>query len=79
MNKNRKQRGFEKDQVAFPLPEVLKNMPEGYLGFIKQIKEQIINKRLETIIAANSAMIIMYWEIGNAILHRQKMKDGVQK
>lgn len=69
---NRKQRGVEKDQVVFPLPEVLKNMPEGYAGFIMQIKEQILKKRLETVLAANSAMIIMYWEIGNAILQRQK-------
>jgi predicted nuclease of restriction endonuclease-like (RecB) superfamily len=72
MGKSRKQRGIEKDQVVFPLPEALKNMPEGYGGFIKLIKEQIIKKRLETIVAANSAMMMMYWEIGKAILERQK-------
>jgi predicted nuclease of restriction endonuclease-like (RecB) superfamily len=71
-NQNRKQRGQIKDQVVFPLPEGLKNMPEGYSSFIKTIKDQIVKKRLETVLAANSTMIIMYWEIGNAILQRQK-------
>ncbi len=69
---NRKQRGKVKDQVVFPLPEGLKNMPDSYFTFIKLIKEQIVKKRLETILAANSTMIIMYWKIGNAILERQK-------
>lgn len=68
----RKQRGVEKDEVVFPLAETMQQMPENYLGFIKEIKERILKTRLETVVAANSAMILMYWEIGNAILQRQK-------
>jgi predicted nuclease of restriction endonuclease-like (RecB) superfamily len=71
-NKSRKQRGQEKDQVVFPVPETLLEMPESYLGFIKEIKERIVKTRLETVVAANSAMILLYWEIGNAILQRQE-------
>jgi predicted nuclease of restriction endonuclease-like (RecB) superfamily len=47
-------------------------LPENYLGFIKDIKERIAKTRLETVLAANTAMILLYWEIGNAILLRQK-------
>ncbi len=68
----RNQRGIEKDQVVFPVADGLAEMPEGYAGFIKEIKERITKKRLETVIAANSAMITLYWEIGNSILKRQK-------
>lgn len=71
-DKPRKQKGKEKDQVVFPVPETLLEMPQDYLGFIKEIKERIVKTRLETIVAANSAMILLYWEIGNAILQRQR-------
>lgn len=68
----RKQRGIEKDQVVFPVAEPILEMPESYPGFIKEIKERVVRTRLETIVAANSAMILLYWEIGKAILQRQK-------
>lgn len=71
-DKERKQRGIEKDQVVFPLAETMLEMPESYVGFIREIKEQVLKTRLETIFSANSAMITLYWEIGNAILQRQK-------
>lgn len=70
--KKRKQRGKEKEQVTFPIAESKLNMPEGYSDFIKEIKDRILKKRLDTVIAANSAMIILYWEIGKAILQRQQ-------
>ncbi|HAK77491.1 MAG TPA: hypothetical protein DCM71_11405 [Runella sp.] len=70
---SRKQRGREKDEVVFPLSETLLQMPENYGGFIKEIKARIVKTRLESVLAANSAMILLYWEIGNAILQRQKI------
>ena len=67
----RKQRGSEKDQVVFPVPETIMNMPEGYGPFIKAIKEKIAAQRIKTVISANVSMILLYWEIGNSILLRQ--------
>ena len=67
----RKQRGSEKDQVVFPVPEAIMNMPEGYGQFIKAIKEKIATQRIKTVISANVSMILLYWEIGNSILLRQ--------
>jgi predicted nuclease of restriction endonuclease-like (RecB) superfamily len=54
-------------------------MPDGYFSFIKLIKDQIVRKRLETVLAANTSMIVMYWEIGNAILERQKSEGWGSK
>jgi predicted nuclease of restriction endonuclease-like (RecB) superfamily len=71
-NENRKQRGKQKVNVVFPLPETGVNLPQGYDNFIKSIKEQILANRLKNVIAANSAMILLYWEIGNSIVYRQK-------
>jgi predicted nuclease of restriction endonuclease-like (RecB) superfamily len=71
-NSNRKQRGTEIEKVVFPVPDSILNMPEGYKSFIKEIKDRIINKRIETVLAANSVLVQLYWEIGNAILTRQQ-------
>jgi len=68
----RKQRGIMKDQVVFPVAEALLTMPENYLGFIQDIKVRIAQSRVAAVVAANSSMILLYWEIGYAILERQK-------
>src|SRR5690606_21368822 len=69
---NRKQRGKQKEKVVFPMPETSMNLPQGYELFIKDIKERIISDRIKNVLAANMAMVLLYWEIGDAILQRQK-------
>lgn len=71
-NNERKQRGKEKKEVVFPVPDTILHLPEGYGDFMKEIKERILKGRLQTVITANTAMVLLYWEIGNAILQRQK-------
>lgn len=71
-NENRKQRGKLKADVVFPMPDALINLPLGYDVFIKSIKERIVTNRIKNVLAANSAIILLYWEIGNSILTRQK-------
>jgi predicted nuclease of restriction endonuclease-like (RecB) superfamily len=68
----RKQRGKEKDMVVFPVAESLLAMPENYAAFISDIKERVSRSRTEAVLAANARMILLYWEIGNAILERQQ-------
>jgi len=75
MSYKRKQRGKEKDGVVFPLAENLSTMPEGYQSFITGLKEQIKRERLKAILSANSAMILMYWNIGKSIIEQQN-KEG---
>jgi len=72
MKPERKQRGLLKDKVVFPLSESLTNMPPDYKKFISEIKKQIKRERITAILSANSAMIVLYWKIGDSILKRQK-------
>ncbi|NDP28245.1 MAG: DUF1016 domain-containing protein [Flavobacterium sp.] len=71
----RKQRGTEKKEVVFPLADTKLNMPENYPTFIQDIKNKITKERLRTIMNANSAMMLLYWEIGNSIL-KQQLQEG---
>ena len=48
------------------------SLSKGYLDFFIQIKDRIHKERLKTVIAANSAMIKIYWEIGAGILKKQE-------
>lgn len=71
-NNKRKAMGKSKDNVIIPVSESLSLMPEGYKVFIADIKERILIERLKTVLSANSAMIMLYWDIGKLILDRQK-------
>jgi len=71
MKSNRKQMGRLKKDVVFPLAEHISTMPKNYQSFFKDLKTQIKQERLKAVLSANSAMIIMYWNIGKAILDRQ--------
>ncbi len=54
-----------------PVPATAVELPESYGGFLVEIKEQIKKERLKAVIAANSALVLMYWNIGRSILDRQ--------
>jgi predicted nuclease of restriction endonuclease-like (RecB) superfamily len=69
---SRKQRGKQTKDVVLPLPESLSAMPEGYTAFFQAIKERIAQERIKMVLSANTAMILLYWEIGRSILERQK-------
>jgi len=69
--KHRKQRGNQLNNVVFPQPESLLEIPEWYADFIVQVKNRIESERIKTVLAANTAMILLYWEIGSWILQRQ--------
>lgn len=51
--------------------ELLTLPPDGYIEWVKDIKERIRSAQQKTVFAANSAMITMYWQIGRDILERQ--------
>ena len=68
----RKQRGRKIEEVVFPLPDSLHNIPEWYADFITQVKERITHERIKTVLSANAALIVLYWEIGARILDRQQ-------
>lgn len=74
LDNTRKQKGKPKNEVVFPVPEALLNMPEGYHTFISKMKERISQERIKTVLSANASMIMMYWEIGKNILTQQQQE-----
>ena len=69
---NRKRMGKDKDGVMFPVATNLSEMSSSYLEFIEEIKEEIRSQRISIVLNANSSMICLYWNIGRAILKKQK-------
>jgi len=47
-------------------------MPADYARLLTELKERISSERLRVTLAANAAMILLYWDIGRAILQRQQ-------
>jgi predicted nuclease of restriction endonuclease-like (RecB) superfamily len=47
-------------------------MPEEYSLFIQDIKIRIRNERIKTVLSANAALVMLYWDIGKAILKKQQ-------
>lgn len=69
---NRNRMGKTKDGVIFPVAPNLSEMSDSYLQFIEEIKNEIRQQRLKVVLAANSSMICLYWNIGKAILKKQE-------
>ncbi|MBM4350490.1 MAG: DUF1016 domain-containing protein [Deltaproteobacteria bacterium] len=47
-------------------------MPENYGRLLEELKQRITTERLRVTMAANAAMVLLYWDIGQAILKRQE-------
>lgn len=69
---DRKSRGRRREDASFPAPPSRLKMPEGYADLVGEIKRRIQTERLRTVMAANSAMVLLYWDIGRLILERQE-------
>jgi predicted nuclease of restriction endonuclease-like (RecB) superfamily len=46
-------------------------LPSDYPGFLAEIKKRISRERVRAALSANSAMILLYWDLGRSILSRQ--------
>ena len=71
----RRTRGRERKEAVFPVAPPRGELPDGYIDALSEIKNRIRQTRLKTVLAANSAMILLYWDIGRLILERQE-KEG---
>jgi predicted nuclease of restriction endonuclease-like (RecB) superfamily len=65
-------RGQKREGVSFPAPSAHVNLPNSYAGVLAEIKHRIQTERLRVIMTANSAMVLLYWDIGQLILDRQE-------
>jgi predicted nuclease of restriction endonuclease-like (RecB) superfamily len=59
-------------RASFPTSPPLAELPSGYAETLSEIKQRIQQERLRVVMAANSAMVLLYWDIGRMILARQE-------
>jgi predicted nuclease of restriction endonuclease-like (RecB) superfamily len=67
----RRARGRVREGASFPVAPPLSELPIGYAEILGELKRRIQEERLQVVLAANSAMILLYWNIGRTILERQ--------
>lgn len=68
----RKTRGRTREDASFPVAPSRSVLPDGYAAVLGEIKKRIQTERLRVVMAANSAMVLLYWDIGRLILERQE-------
>lgn len=68
----RRSRGRVREGACLPVPPPRAELPVGYDEVLLEIKGRIQQERLRTVMAANSAMVLLYWDVGRLILARQE-------
>jgi predicted nuclease of restriction endonuclease-like (RecB) superfamily len=58
--------------ASFPVASSRAELPRGYAKTLGEIKRRIQQERLRVVLAANTAMVLLYWDIGRVILDRQE-------
>ena len=71
---DRRTRGRKRDDASFPVAPARAGLPDSYVAVLGEIKRRIQEERLRTVMAANAAMVILYWDIGRLILDRQQIE-----
>ncbi|MBU0701020.1 DUF1016 family protein [bacterium] len=69
---DQKSKDIRQKDASFPVRPGNGDLPEDYISVLGEIKERIQTERLRVIMTANAAMVILYWDIGRAILKRQE-------
>lgn len=70
----RKQRGRVDRTVMFPVAPPKVELPEDYPDWLAELKRRIQSERMQIVIASNVAMTLLYWDIGQRILEKQKIQ-----
>jgi len=62
----------QKDGIVMPVPVSQTDLPDGYANLLTSLKKRIQQERIKTVLSANCAMMMLYWDIGASILERQQ-------
>ena len=54
------------------LAQLVRELPVGYKTLLKDLKQRIRGAQIKASLAANRELIQLYWDIGKAIVIRQK-------
>jgi len=60
------------------MQDIIQRYP-NYKNLIKSLKQKVVSARMRTMLAANAEQIKLYWEIGKAIVERQKHSNWGSK
>jgi len=50
-----------------------------YAAVLANLKERVGRERLRVVVAANAAMVLLYWDIGRVVLDRQADEAGARR
>ncbi len=70
----RKQRGRKDRSVNFPVAPTRAETPADYAPLLAELKQRIRQERVRILLASNSAMVLLYWDIGQRILEKQHLQ-----
>jgi predicted nuclease of restriction endonuclease-like (RecB) superfamily len=63
--------GRQREEARFPVAPSRAGLPKDYAAALRAIKLRIQAERVRVVLAANAAMVLLYWDIGSMILERQ--------
>ena len=64
--------GRRRADASIPAPPGRGELPTDYAALLGEITQRIGTERVRVVLAANEAMVLLYWDIGKAILARQE-------
>ena len=70
-NAPRLSRGRVREGASLPVPQARAGLPSDYASVLAEIKNRIQKERSKVVLAANTALVQLYWDIGRMILVRQ--------
>jgi len=70
-DQERRNRGRARSGVNMPVPPAHAGSPPGYGNMLADLKQRIASERVRVALAANAAVVMLYWDIGKTILKRQ--------
>lgn len=65
-------RGRARPDASFPVAPPRSEVPGDYAITLGDLKRRIGEERLRAVLSANSAMVLLYWDIGQVILAKQE-------
>jgi predicted nuclease of restriction endonuclease-like (RecB) superfamily len=67
----RKQRGRVDRGAMFPAAPSVTELPMNYTAWLANLKSHIYQERLRVVLASNTVMMLLYWDIGRRIVEKQ--------
>jgi predicted nuclease of restriction endonuclease-like (RecB) superfamily len=67
-----RRKDLETADARFPTTPTKAGLPLDYADVFGAIKRRVQEERLQVVLSANAAMVLLYWDIGRMILERQE-------